>query len=83
MLRLKEAMAVAGVTGKQLATAIDISPVSVSAMVTGKTSPSLHTLKRIAYVLDIDIKDLFISTKGSKTKAEVVAEIKRLADELL
>ena len=50
---------------------------------TGKTQPRLELLKNIADYLDVDIRDLFHSTKATdRTGSEKIQEIKKLLDDL-
>lgn len=63
ILRLKEILAEKKMTGKQLASLIDVTPASISNIVQGNSFPKPETLLKIAEALDMDIRDLFISTK--------------------
>jgi len=63
VLRLKEVLKEKGISGKELAEAVNVSENTISFIVTGKTQPRFELLKQIAKVLDVDIKDLFYSTK--------------------
>jgi transcriptional regulator with XRE-family HTH domain len=50
-------------TGKWLAEALGKNEATVSRWCSNVMQPSIETFVRIAEVLDVDIKDLFISTK--------------------
>ncbi|WP_313374975.1 helix-turn-helix transcriptional regulator [Chishuiella sp.] len=63
ILRLKEILKEKGLTGKELAEKIEVSEMSISNIVKGSTFPKPENLLKIAEVLDVDIKDLFNSTK--------------------
>ena len=54
-LRIKEIMSKRNVTSAWLAEQVGISKVAVSNIVTGKSYPSLDTLKKIADVLNVSI----------------------------
>lgn len=64
MLLLEELLNQRKMTAKQLAELSNISSVSISNILTGKSSPRLDTLQKFADVLDVDIRDLFEPTKG-------------------
>lgn len=66
ILRLKEIMAEQGVTGKELAEKIGVTPASISNIVQGNSFPKPETLIAIASALDVDVKDLFVSTKEAE-----------------
>lgn len=63
ILRLKEILTEKKITGKELASLIDVTPASISNIVQGNSFPKPETLLKIAEALDVDIRDLFISTK--------------------
>ncbi len=66
-LRLKELLKAKGITGKDLAEQLEITENAVSLIVNNKRQPRFELLQKIADILDIDIKDLFISSKGKET----------------
>ena len=61
--RLKAVLAEKQKTSRWLAEELDKSPVTVSKWCTNSTQPDLPTLSKIAKLLDIDLKDLIVSTK--------------------
>ncbi len=67
ILRLKEILNEKGVTGKELAEKAGVTPASISNIVQGNSFPKPELLQKIAQILDIDIKDLFVSTKDKNT----------------
>jgi len=66
--RLKVVLVERKRTGKWLAEALGKNEATVSRWCTNEAQPSLDTLVKIANALKIDVKDLLISTKKSKTK---------------
>lgn len=66
-LRIKEIMNERNVTSAWLAEQVGISKVAVSNIVTGKSSPSLDNLIKIAGVLNISITDLIGEEKEEST----------------
>ncbi len=63
VLRIKEVLTEKGVTGKDLANKIGLTETSISRIVKGDQYPKIETLIAIASALDVDVKDLFVSTK--------------------
>ncbi|MBD5371206.1 MAG: helix-turn-helix transcriptional regulator [Bacteroides sp.] len=62
--RIKVALVESGKTGKWLAAQIGKNEATVSRWCSNKMQPSLDTLVRISELLDIDVKDLIVSTKA-------------------
>lgn len=62
ILRLKEILKEKGVTGKELADMIGVTPASISNIIQGNSFPKPETLLNIANALNVDIRDLFNST---------------------
>ena len=61
--RVKLALVEQNRTGKWLAETLKKNETTVSRWCTNESQPSLETLVEIAEVLDIDVKDLLVSTK--------------------
>lgn len=66
VLRLKEVLKEKNVTGKELAEMLNLTETSVSRILNGTQYPKLETLLNISEALQVDIKDLFNSTKNTK-----------------
>ena len=58
-LRLKEILAQKGITLKEFAISSGISQSNLSNYINGNISPTLETLKKIAYSLNIELIELF------------------------
>ena len=67
-LRLKELLKEKSISGKDLAKKLNVSENTISFISTGKTQPRFELLSQIAEELDVDIKDLFNSTKENETE---------------
>lgn len=65
IFRLKELLDQKGITGKILAKGIGITEASVSNLVKGESIPKKSTLVRLARFLDVDVRDLFVSTNSN------------------
>lgn len=66
VLRIKEVLTEKGVTGKDLAYKVGLTETSISRIVKGDQYPKIETLISIASALDVDVKDLFVSTKEAE-----------------
>ena len=66
-LRIKEIMSERNVTSAWLAEKVGISKVAVSNIVTGKSSPSLDNIIKIADVLNVSIAELIGEEKNDNT----------------
>lgn len=62
MLRIKEVAKEKGYSVTNLAEKLDMSQVSLSRIING--NPTAETLLKIASALDVDVRELFIPTKG-------------------
>ncbi len=65
MLDIKSKIKEKGYTVTSLAEKMNITQVSLSRIING--NPTVDTLQKIATILDVDIKDLFVSTKAKET----------------
>lgn len=64
LLKLKEVLKIKNISGKELAEKTGVTPASISNIVSGHSFPKPELLYKIAQILDVDVKDLFHSTKG-------------------
>jgi DNA-binding XRE family transcriptional regulator len=62
--RIKVVLAEKNLRNKWLAQKLDKNPTTISKWCTNESQPSLETLKQIAHVLEVDIRDLLIPTKN-------------------
>ena len=61
--RIKEVLVIKGISQKELAAQLGKNPNTVTAMCNNKSQPHLKDLKRIAKILDVDIRELLVPTK--------------------
>ena len=61
--RIKEVLVIKGMTQKELATKLDRNPNTIASICNNKTQPHLKDLKRIAHILDVDVRELLVATK--------------------
>ncbi len=68
MNRIKEVLKAQGRTQTWLAEKIEKSYVVVTNYCNNKAQPSVSVLRRIAEVLDVDVRELLVSTKGNNNQ---------------
>lgn len=61
--RIKEVLVIKGISQKELAFKLDKNPNTIASMCNNKSQPHLKDLKKIAEILDIDIRELLVPTK--------------------
>lgn len=67
ILRVREVLDEKNMLGQDLAAKIGVTPTTISNITKGNNFPKPETLVKIAEALDVDIRDLFISTKPEKS----------------
>ncbi len=77
-LRIRDLMREKNVTREQLAEACEVTLASISSITTGKNTPSLLVLTKMAKRFDVDIRDLFEPTKPSQITNRDIDEAKEL-----
>jgi transcriptional regulator with XRE-family HTH domain len=61
--RIKEVLVIQGKSQVWLAGKVGKSTTAITSMCNNKSQPHLKDLKRIAKILDVDIRELLVSTK--------------------
>lgn len=61
--RVKEVLVIQGKSQKWLAEQMGISTTAMTAICTNKSQPHLKDLRRMAAILEVDIRELLVSTK--------------------
>lgn len=61
--RIKEVLVIQGKTQVWLAEQLGKSTTSITAICNNKSQPHLKELKKIAKILDLDIRELLVATK--------------------
>ena len=61
--RLKEILVIKGMSQKELAERMGKNPNTITSICNNKSQPHLKDLKSMAEVLDVDIRELLVSTK--------------------
>jgi transcriptional regulator with XRE-family HTH domain len=62
--RIKEVLVIQGKTQKWLAGELGKSTTAVTAFCNNKSQPHLLDLRKIAELLDVDVRELLVGTKG-------------------
>lgn len=61
--RLKEILVIKGMSQKELAERMSKNPNTITSICNNKTQPHLKDLKIMAEILDVDIREMLVSTK--------------------
>ena len=83
ILRLKELMAQKGMSREELAKKVGVSMTTISNINSEKNLPTLNLLLQIAEALDVDIREMFVPTKGNLIVQSEVNKAKKLIEEAL
>lgn len=78
ILRLKEIMKEKGVSREELAQKVDVSMTTISNISTEKNYPTLPLLLSISEALEVDIREMFIATKGNVVTRKEATELREL-----
>ncbi|TRX51276.1 helix-turn-helix transcriptional regulator [Fulvivirga sp. M361] len=62
--RVKEVLVIQGKSQKWLAEQMGISTTAMTAICNNKSQPHLKDLRRMAEILEVDIRELLVSTGG-------------------
>lgn len=60
--RIKEVLVIKGKSQRWLAQQMGVSTTAMTAVCTNKSQPHLKDLKRMAAILEVDIRELLVST---------------------
>ncbi|WP_318310431.1 helix-turn-helix domain-containing protein [Flagellimonas crocea] len=66
LLRIREILNEKNVTGKKLASAVGVTPASISNILNGTHFPKAELLVAIAKELEVEVRDLFHGKKGNE-----------------
>jgi transcriptional regulator with XRE-family HTH domain len=83
VLRLKEIMNQKGVSREELAHKVEVSMTTISNISSEKNLPTINLLMAIAEALDVDIREMFVSTRGTMIAQSEIEESKRLMEKAL
>lgn len=80
ILRLKEIMNLKGISRDELANGVGVSATTISNISSEKNLPTIQLLLKIAEALDVDIRELFIPTRGTAITQLEIDEAKELIE---
>ncbi|MEC5166668.1 transcriptional regulator with XRE-family HTH domain [Flavobacterium sp. PL11] len=83
ILRLKELMALKGISREELANKVRVSVTTISNINSEKNLPTIHLLLQIAEALNVDIREMFVSTKRNIVTQSEVDKAKVLIEKSL
>lgn len=81
VLRLKEIMSLKGISREELANKVEVSATTISNISSEKNLPTINLLLQLANALDVDIREMFIPTKGSLITQSEVEKAKAVIEE--
>jgi transcriptional regulator with XRE-family HTH domain len=84
IIRLKDILTEKNFTGKELAAKLGVSQNTISNIVNGHNFPKPSLLLDIATILDIDLRELFVTTKEKDLTdpIEAIKEIKGILEKV-
>jgi transcriptional regulator with XRE-family HTH domain len=83
VLRIKEIMNLKSMSRDELAKRVDVTTATISNITSEKNFPTITLLLKIAQELDVDVRELFISTKGTSVSQMEIDEAKDLIEKSL
>lgn len=72
-----------GMSREDLASKVGVSMTTISNINSEKNLPTIHLLLQIAEALDVDIREMFIPTKGTAVSQMEIDEAKKLLEKSL
>ncbi|SFF42494.1 helix-turn-helix domain-containing protein [Flavobacterium xueshanense] len=83
ILRLKEIINIKGISRDELANKVGVSATTISNISSEKNLPTIQLLLKIAEALDVDVREMFMPTKGNAITQMEVEEAKVLLEKSL
>ena len=80
VLRLKEIMALKGMSRDELSSIVEVSPTTISNISSEKNLPTIQLLLKIAEALGVDVRELFVPTKGTSVSQLEIEEASALLE---
>jgi transcriptional regulator with XRE-family HTH domain len=78
VLRLKELMSQKGMSREDLANKVGVSMTTISNINSEKNLPTINLLLQIAEALDVDIREMFVPTKGNLVVQSEIEQAREL-----
>lgn len=83
ILRLKELMILKEMSREDLAKKVGVSMTTISNINSEKNLPTIHLLMQIAEALNVDVREMFVPTKGNLVVQSEIDEAKALLEKSL
>lgn len=83
VLRIKEIMNLKSISRDELAKRVDVTTATISNITSEKNFPTITLLLKIAHELNVDVRELFVSTKGTSVSQMEIKEAKELIEKSL
>ncbi len=83
VLRIKEIMNLKSISRDELARRVDVTTATISNITSEKNFPTITLLLKIAHELDVDVRELFVPTKGTSVSQTEIEEAKALMEKSL
>lgn len=83
VLRIKEIMNLKSMSRDELAKRVDVTTATISNITSEKNFPTITLLLKIAQGLDVDVRELFVPTKGTSVSQTEIEEAKVLIEKSL
>lgn len=83
VFRIKEIMNLKSMSRDELARRVDVTTATISNITSEKNFPTISLLLKIAQELDVDVRELFVPTKGTSISQTEVEEAKVLLEKSL
>lgn len=83
VFRIKEIMNLKNMSRNELAKRVNVTTATISNITSGNNYPTITLLLKIAKELDVDVRELFIPTKGTSITQTEVEEAKALLEKSL
>lgn len=80
VLRLKEIMAQKNMSREELANKVGVSMTTISNINSEKNLPTIQLLLQLAEALDVDVREMFVPTKGNVVTESEIQEIKEILE---
>ena len=76
ILRLKELMNLKGISREELSNKVGVSMTTISNISSEKNLPTINLLLQLAEALDVDVREMFVPTKGTSIAQSEIEEAK-------
>lgn len=83
VFRIKEIMNLKNMSRNELAKRVNVTTATISNITSKTNYPTIGLLLKIAHELDVDVRELFVGTKGTSVSQMEIEEAKELIEKSL